>query len=207
MWHMNLRRHMLAGAATAAALMLALPATALASAGSSNEASHGATIATAHDAAGARQVKTYEYCYTVIAKIQPPKPASRVISRTCSSKHATDSVLPQGVAVSDAESPLVTFYENEDYGGASDTISGKNGPCDGNGYGLSDLSYSNTWVVNGITSYKTHSSCWAQQYWPKTTGWDPWTTPCKTFTDTWEVPNVGAACNDKLLSMYLWDNK
>ena len=91
--------------------------------------------------------------------------------------------------------------------GNSDTIYGDNGPCDASGYGISDLTYENNWVIDGISSYKTHSYCWGQQYWKTTSGWSPWTTPCKTWTDTWEVWYVGAACNDQLYSMWVWDNK
>jgi hypothetical protein len=193
---MNVRRFILACSAVVAATLLAIPATAFASTGNSSETSHADTAA-----------KGTQYCITVIAKINPPQPASRVVSRTCSTQHAPDSVLPKGVKVAATESELVTFYQNEDYTGNSNSVYGKNGICDGNGYGLSDLTYENQVVVGGISSYKTHSECWGQQYWDHTTGWDPWTTPCKTFTDTWEVPFVGAQCNDDLLSMYVWDNK
>jgi hypothetical protein len=190
---MNARKFILLRSALLAVVLLALPATALAATGSSNAKSTSNAVGAA---------TSTQYCVTVIAKVNPPQPASRVVSRTCSSEHAANSVLPEGVEVPATENALVTFFQNEGFSGNSDTIYGESGPCDGNGYGISDLTYENVWVIGGISSYETHSNCWGQQYWNHTTGWDPWTTPCKTFINTWQVSFVGAQCNDDLLSMY-----
>jgi hypothetical protein len=206
-YYMNMRRIMFGVAVSAAMVTLGVPGSALAATGNGGAASHAASALTAHVAASGRQAATYKYCYTVIAKIDPPKPASRVVSRGCSSQHAAGSVLPQGVTIPATEAPLVTFYQNEGFTGSSDTIYGDNGPCDASGYGLSDLTYENDWVIGGISAYQTHSSCWGQKYWNHTSGWSPYTTPCKTFTNSWEVSYVGAACNDDLYSMWLWNNK
>lgn len=199
--------------ATLASAMLAIPGVALAATASSATPSHAAHARTsASYVTTSSQAAATKHCYTVIQKIHPPAMASRVIARGCSSTatgadtSAKAAVAEKGLAASDV-APLVTFYQNSDYTGNSDTIDGSDGPCDPEGYGLGDLSYENVWVIDGISSYQTHSSCWGQEYWTTTYGWSPWTTPCKTWTDTWEVPYVGAQCNDDLNSMYVWDNK
>ncbi|MGB6453088.1 MAG: hypothetical protein WBH47_01235 [Streptosporangiaceae bacterium] len=193
-----------AGVLAGVAAMLAVPGVALAAPAGSPAPSASSPAATAS------QIPTGsgEYCYTVIAKDDPPAPTTHVVSQGCSNTSTSAALSQNGLSAS-SEAPLVTFYENEDYGGPSDTIYGDNGPCDASGYGIPDLSYTNDWVVNGISSYETHSSCWGQKYWSILSGYNPYTTNglCKTFTNTWQVPYVGAACNDKLYSMFLWDNK
>jgi hypothetical protein len=196
-----------------ASAIVVISGTALAATVTTGAASHAASARTAHAgyAATSNYTGVTKHCYTLITKIHPPGLASHVIARGCSStaagaaKAAGAAITQKGLAAS-SETPLVTFYQNADYTGNSDTVYGNDGPCDPNGYGLGDLSYENDWVVDGISSYQTHSYCWGQEYWNSTYGWSPWTTPCKTYTDTWEVSYVGAACNDKLYSMYLWDN-
>jgi hypothetical protein len=140
------------------------------------------------------------YCYTVIAKINPPAPASRVVARHCYATSAKASVAESQIP--DTETSLVTFYQNEGYTGNSDTIYGKNGPCDPSGYGLSNLSYENSFVVGGISSYKTHNSCGGQSYY-KLASYGQF---CKTFYNTFALNYVGALCNDDLQSMKVWDS-
>ena len=150
---------------------------------------------------------TAKHCYTIIEKIVPSAPAARVIARGCASTTAAADLARQKAVPNCGCAPLVTFYQNVDYAGYDDTIYGKDGPCDYTGYGLSDLTYENDYVISGISSYQTHNCCWGQKYWNRTSGWNPWTTPCQTWTNTWEVWYVGSACNDRVYSFWVWDNK
>ena len=99
-------------AAGAAALTIAAPTAASAT-------------TTAHAAARSPQV----YCVTEIARIHPGQPASRIVLEKCSTKHAPGSDLPAGVKVSSG-TLLVRFYQNVNYTGKHDTLTGADGPCD-----------------------------------------------------------------------------
>jgi hypothetical protein len=139
------------------------------------------------------------YCFTEIAKIHPPQPASRVVVQTCSRQHAPGSLLPAGLSPRLAAlTPLVTFYQNRAYTGLSDTVSGANGPCDISGYGFSDLRFVESDVL-GISSYKLHNNCQISNYW--------YNTNFKGHGHgavTGNVRYVGATWNDHLWSMRTW---
>ena len=59
------------------------------------------------------------YCFTEIAKIHPPQPASRVVFQTCSRQHAPGSLLPAGLSPQRLSTvvTLVTFYQNAGWTG------------------------------------------------------------------------------------------
>lgn len=105
----------------------------------------------------------HKYCYAVIARIHPPAPASHVIAHGCSIS-AVGAAQERAVLIARQDVPLVTFYENADYAGNADTIYGHDGPCDSSGYGISDLTYENNWVIGGISSYTTSNLCSGQKY-------------------------------------------
>lgn len=113
------------------------------------------TVAPASAANNTVQNHKMQYCYTLIRKIHPPQPASRVVSRKCSFRHMPGSMLPLGVTPDRSEARLVIFYENKDFNefaaGLNNEVYGDNGPCDATGYGLSDLRIENG-KVNGISS-------------------------------------------------------
>ena len=174
-----------AAASLAAVTALALPASAQAATGLTGVRSHSETAAP-------------RYCFTLVAKVNPPTAKSRVVSQTCSSTHAPGSLLPAGVAVPRQAALLVTFFQNEDYGGLWDTVGGRNGPCDTAGYGLSNLTLAN-FNVNGISSYTLHSKCKFASYW---TGVNY--TGHKRSGRKGNAPFVGAIWNDDLHSMRTW---
>jgi len=139
------------------------------------------------------------YCFTEIAKIHPPQPASRVVFQACSRQHAPGSLLPAGLSPRlSTLTQLVTFYQNAGWTGLSDTVSGANGPCDISGYGFSDLRFVES-NVQGISAYKLHNNCQISNYWYYT-----------NFNGhghgavTGNVRYVGATWNDHLWSMRTW---
>jgi hypothetical protein len=138
------------------------------------------------------------YCFTEVAKIHPPQPATRVVFQTCSSKHARSSVLPAGVKRIQQTTLLVTFFQNEDYGGTWDTVGGKDGPCDTAGYSFSNLTLTN-FNVNGISSYQLNNNCKVSSYWNETNFQGAKRSGYKG-NNRW----VGAQWNDQLLSMRTW---
>lgn len=146
---------------------------------------------------GAHQSHKVRYCLTEVAKIHPPRPATRVIGRICSDRHEPGSVLPIGANMRQ-ETLLVTFFQNEDYGGSFDSVGGHDGPCDIDGYGFSNLTLTN-FNVNGISSYKLFSNCKISSYWDET-GF----TGNKRSSFRGDNRFVGATWNDRVFSMRTW---
>jgi hypothetical protein len=113
-----------------------------------------------------------------------------VVSQTCSDNPA-DAKAPAATVI------LATFFEDANYIGYNDNVSGKNGPCDASGYGISDLA-SVELNVNGISSYYYFNNCNTQ----------------RLYSDTYyggnqavnygDNANVGQKFNDNLWSMRLW---
>jgi hypothetical protein len=132
---------------------------------------------------------------TVVERIKPGQPETRVVSRTCSNRHAAGSVLPEGVAVPALLTLLVTFFQDLNYVGAWDTVGGQSGPCDSSGYGFSNLSLVN-FNVDGISSYQLNNNCHVADYWTST-GY----TGTKRSGYRGNNRYVGASWNDNLLSM------
>ena len=91
------------------------------------------------------------YCVTVIDRLQPGQKDSKVLSRTCS---ADPAAAPRaGLTSSDL---LAKFWSDVDYKGDWDEVYGDDGPCDGTGYGFSDV----TDIFDGeISSYELFSGC------------------------------------------------
>jgi hypothetical protein len=167
-------------AAGAAALTVAVPTAASAA-------------TTAHAATRSPQV----YCVTEIARIHPGQAASRIVFEKCSTKHAPGSELPAGVQVS-SRTLLVRFYQNVDYKGSTDTLTGADGPCDTVGYQFPNTINKNT-KIGGISSYKLYNNCRFASYWRR--------------IDFHGLANrgvpgnnryVGANWNDHLWSMRTW---
>lgn len=110
-----------------------------------------------------------KYCSTVIKKIHPGEPASRIVSQTCSSDANSPSLHPAYTVT------LACFFEFQNYGGYSDCVQGSDGPCDTAGYGFPDMSGVEA-AVNGIESYYYYNNCNQQalytgSYYGGTVGW------------------------------------
>lgn len=140
-----------------------------------------------------------KYCYTEVARIHPHSPETRVVSQTCSNGHLPNSVLPDNIKQPSTKTLLVTFFEDEDYLGAWDTVGGDSGTCDSSGYGLSDLTLAN-FNVNGISSYRLNGKCTIASYWNQTNyqGQGRINYRGDNFF-------VGAPWNDDLYSMKVWN--
>ena len=121
-----------------------------------------------------------------------------MVSQTCSSKHAAGSFLPAGINIPQQVALLVTFFQNDNYGGQWDTVGGSSGPCDVNGYGFANLTLTN-FNVNGISSYTLHSNCKISSYWNQTNYMGD-----KKSSVKGNQPYVSALWNDDLLSMRTW---
>ncbi|MBO0839405.1 MAG: hypothetical protein J2O49_01070 [Sciscionella sp.] len=119
---------------------------------------------------------------------------SQVVYRHCASTQEDAIKLAPAV-----DWPLITFYQDIDYGGDSDTIMGTQGDCDASGYGLT-LSIEN-FVIGGITSFHYNSSCDGQTgwYWANRTG------ACgKIINHYGSMEYIGDDCNDHLWSMHVY---
>lgn len=152
-----------------------------------------ASAATATHAAARSQ----QYCLTEIARIHPGQAASRVVRTVCSSTHALGSDLPAGVNVT-GETLLIRFYEDVDYKGLHDTISGADGPCDVVGYQFSDTKAKNS-KIHGISSYKLYNNCQFASYWSET-GFHGAKNPAVPGNNRY----VGTKWNDHLYSIRTW---
>jgi hypothetical protein len=138
-----------------------------------------------------------KYCLVVVERIAPDNPETRVVSESCSSEAKPGTVLPKQAAASVASTDLlVTFFENQAYGGLFVTMAGSDGTCDSQGYSFSDLNYTNYFQVYGISSYKLNGNCNRAEYWNAVNygGY-------KSTKNTQHVSYVGTTWNDKLLSM------
>jgi len=127
-------------------------------------------------------------CVTVVKKV-PGKNKTEVVSNQCSAdpsslRRPTDSNL------------LVTFYADANYGIPFSEVRADDGPCDSEGYGLSDLDDINDEI--GISSYIIGSDCNEQIYYDDT---DFDGSASGHLNDN---PWVGEPWNDNLLSMQLW---
>jgi len=147
----------------------------------------------AHAAARSPQV----YCLTEIARIHPGQAASRIVSQKCSTTHAPGSDLPAGVKVA-SETLLIRFYENVDYKGLHDTISGADGPCDVVGYQFSNTTSKNN-KIHGISSYKLYNKCQFASYWNRTGFHGQKNGPIQGNNRY-----VGANWNDRVYSFRTW---
>jgi hypothetical protein len=150
---------------------------------------------------------TGKYCYTVVEKIHPPEPDTRIVSTVCSSRHAPGSVLPDTVspdgAIPAGDTLLVIFFQDAGFGGAWDAISGSDGPCDNAGYGLRDLRQINDSSadsnpgVGGISSYQLYNNCDQSDYFQQPN----FSRFCEIDVIGTNIGYVGDACNDNLRSM------
>lgn len=130
------------------------------------------------------------HCVTGIQRISADSPATKVVYTHCS------TTIANALALAPAQEWLLaTFYQNTNYdpNGASDSVSGTQGPCDPSGYDLT-LTIENS-IVGGISSYQYFSNCSAQSgyYWANKTS------PC-FFYHYGDNPYIGAMCNDHLWS-------
>lgn len=139
--------------------------------------------------ANATAIRTPKHCITVVEKIPGQHGKSRVVSNRCST-----STEPLFAPASDVL--LVTFYQDAVYGGDHDDVYGSSGPCDSEGYGLSDLSDASD-NVSGISSYIYGNDCNDQTYWTDT---DYSGASNGNLND---CPYVGDTWNDNLYSMKL----
>jgi hypothetical protein len=102
-------------------------------------------------------------------------------------------VLPKSIL----GTPLVTFYEFDNYNGNSNTIYGSAGTCDSSGYGFNDLT-ANEIAVSGIESYVLWGECNATALW--TTPW--YGGPDGGFNG--DQPSLPAPWADGFYSMEVW---
>jgi len=104
--------------------------------------------------------KKPQYCTTVIDKLQPGQTESEIISHECS-----DTEQDANTFAADGKKLIIVWYEDEDYGGASQRVFGKAGDCDRDGYGINNVGRWDdvTWPFGGwnddISSFKTDSYC------------------------------------------------
>jgi hypothetical protein len=153
--------------------------------------------ASAATAAHAAARSTQVYCVTEIARIHPGQAASRIVLDKCSTRHAPGSDLPAGVNVT-GETLLVRFYEDVNYKGRHDTISGADGPCDTIGYQFPNTVAKNN-KIGGISSYKLYNKCQFASYWTRT-GFRGLKNPAVPGNNRY----VGANWNDHIYSMRTW---
>src|SRR5688500_12796 len=102
------------------------------------------------------------HCRVVLAKLKPAEATSRVLSRTCADRKE-DLAINQGTL-------LMTWYEHRDYGGLSTYVEGDYGPCDSEGYAITDVGgpwdpYYPYWWRNGISSFQVFSNCYNVTAW------------------------------------------
>jgi hypothetical protein len=118
--------------------------------------------------ASASAAKT-KVCVTMIERIEPGKPETRIVSQRCDEnvlkgqESAAESSLLQapdaeGRAAAASSTLLVRFYQHIGYGGIYDSVYGSFGPCDYDGYGMSDTSVIQA-NVGGISSYRIYNQC------------------------------------------------
>jgi hypothetical protein len=88
-------------------------------------------------------------CQIVLGAAPAPGAASPVLSRRCATP-GERLVAPK------ADTLLMTWYENFNYGGASTKVYGSGGPCDTGGYGISYVG--DDWN-DRISSYKVFNNC------------------------------------------------
>ena len=132
-----------------------------------------------------------KHCVTIIEKVPGQGSKSRVVSNDCTTGSTSLAVPADSV-------PLITFWQNDNYSGWSNTVYGKSGPCDSEGYGMSDLSVVQI-NVDGISSYTYDSNCDEQRYYDGLYYGGDWRT---NFLDQ---PYVGDLWNDNLWSMQVWN--
>lgn len=99
---------------------------------------------------------SYTHCTTVLARIRPDSPATRVVSRSCTTSRAQAADLAPSplVVAATVYTPLLVQYENLNYGGSSNVLYGTSGPCDLTGYSINR----NTWGTR-TSSIKWASNC------------------------------------------------
>src|SRR4051812_4336474 len=76
-------------------------------------------------------------CATVIEKLRPDAPATRVVSRSCTVSTRAATLDPKPIVTAAAVyTPLLIQYEHLNYGGRSNVLYGTSGPCDQYGYSI-----------------------------------------------------------------------
>ena len=179
--------------------------------------------APAASAAPAAPKATGKYCFTEVDRPTPGKADTRVVARVCANEAEPGTNLPKGMkpkesgakatmaagtqavtasgAVTTMSYPwdwdlLVTFFQHRDYGGAWDTIGGRDGTCDSVGHRFADLSKAQLINVLGISSYHLNGRCYrADLYpWPNFVG-------TRVYKAGQNVPLLPNGLNDQLRSM------
>jgi hypothetical protein len=139
-------------------------------------------------------------CVTVVARISQRAPATRVVSRRCGGSSAAAPSLSSSLSQPAAFpcgtcTPLLVVYANLNYGGASNVIYGKSGPCDATGYSINQ-------TVLGDWGDRISSMKWANNC----VNIDGFHDLSQTgFCVHWHgnVSYVGARLNDHVYSMHV----
>ncbi|WP_163507513.1 hypothetical protein [Fodinicola acaciae] len=129
-----------------------------------------------------------KHCTIVLAPIAAGESTSKVVSRECSASPAT---------AKDTRILIMTWYKDDNYNGDSTDIRAQgSAPCDGQGYGISDVSagpFGFTWG-NAISSFKVWNDCYT------TTAYTGTNYGGRSQTYNGNVANVGPAMNDQINS-------
>lgn len=117
------------------------------------------TVAVGPSAASAASAKqAARHCAIVIEKLQPGDHESRVVSRECADDAGK-------LRMARAATLLMTWYKDLWYEGESTKVYGQDGPCDANGYGISNVGAGAAHWNDSISSYKVFNNCiWSRSY-------------------------------------------
>jgi hypothetical protein len=130
------------------------------------------------------------HCQVVLDKLRPGDTSSRVLSSRCARAGQT-LVAPR------ASVPILTIYENLNYGGRSKTFYGGAGPCDASGYAISDVGgipLHPSWWRTRVSSLYYGNNCIYQNGY---TGFNR-TGTCAHYDHN--TGYVGASMNDRIVS-------
>jgi len=112
---------------------------------------------TAHAAAPVEAPADGRYCVVVIDKLKPGEADSKVLAKKCAATPAARAALAAPLE----GTLLMTWYVDAYYGGGNTEIRSYGGPCDREGYGISDVNDGwGPWGWNDtISSFKTWNNC------------------------------------------------
>ena len=136
--------------------------------------------------------QTGHYCSVVVKRIGHTSETT-VVREVCANSRSDASL-----ALPADETTLATFYENDNFGGATIDLLGLDGPCDDLGYTFNDTTEYN-FLVGGITSYRVFNNCGDTEIYHDTNRQNL----CGDI-HRGDVSNVGNFCNDHLYSIHIF---
>ena len=181
--HISPRMSLRLAGAIAASAMLTLPTFVAASANASSTSTAG---------------RAYEYCVIKIMPVQPHQRFSRIVSHSCSYRHATGSL-----AVPQATDPsaIITLYQYQYWTGTMMQInSAVAGGCNAGEFFIADSRPSSRgWGNWNAQSWIAHNSCWHTTIYYGTN----FGNPAYTYAQgVWEAGQIGSPWNNHVYSIW-----